>query len=163
MASIEEKSSRREVNYELNIVPFIDLMSVCIIFLLLTAVWTQVSMIQIGSSVYGKRQDDQDDSKKPPRPEVNLEVLVDKRGYTVVVGQETPVSIPRVAGGDGQLEYDQRNLILVLRGVKNKYPDKKDALIALQDDLVYENLIQGMDSLLLAGFPEVAIKTGGVQ
>ena len=163
MASIEEKSSRREVNYELNIVPFIDLMSVCIIFLLLTAVWTQVSMIQIGSSVYGKRQDDQDDSKKPPRPEVNLEVLVDKRGYTVIIGQETPVSIPRAAGNDGQLEYDQRNLILVLRGVKNKYPDKKDALIALEDDLVYENLIQGMDSLLLAGFPEVAIKTGSVR
>ena len=163
MASIEEKSSRREVNYELNIVPFIDLMSVCIIFLLLTAVWTQVSMIQIGSSVYGKRMDDQDDSKKPPRPEVNLEVLVDKNGYTVIVGQETPVSVPRIAGNDGQLEYDQRNLILILRGVKDRYPDKKDALIALEDDLVYENLIQGMDSLLLAGFPEVAIKTGSVQ
>ena len=161
-ASIEEKSSRRQVNYELNIVPFIDLMSVCIIFLLLTAVWTQVSMIQLGSSVYGKRQDDQDDSKKPPRPEVNLELLVDKRGYTVVVGPER-ISIPRATGDDGQLEYDQRNLILFLKGVKDKYPEKKDALIALDDDLVYENLIQGMDSLLLSGFPEVAIKTGNAQ
>ena len=164
MASIgNNKSSEREVNYELNIVPFIDLMSVCIIFLLLTAVWTQVSMIQLGSSVYGKRMDDQDDSKKPPRPEVNLELLIDKRGYTVIVGQESPISIPRIAGNDGQMEYDQRNLILFLKVVKDKYPEKKDVLIALDDDLVYENLIQGMDSLLLAGFPEVAIKTGNAQ
>ena len=162
MAVIEGNSSEREINYELNIVPFIDLMSVCIIFLLLTAVWTQVSMIQIGSSVYGKRMDDQE-SKKPPRPEVNLEVLVDKRGYTVIVGQETPVSVPRIIGADGQEEYDQRNLILILKSVKDRYPDKKDALIALEDELVYENLIQGMDSLLLSGFPEVAIKTGSVQ
>ena len=164
MASIgNNPSSEREINYELNIVPFIDLMSVCIIFLLLTAVWTQVSMIQIGSSVYGKRMEDQDDSKKPPRPEVNLELLVDQNGYTVIVGQESPVSIPRVTGFDGQTEYDQRNLILFLRGVKDRYPDKKDALLALEDDLVYENLIQGMDSLLLAGFPEIAIKTGTVE
>ena len=161
MASIEGNSSEREINYELNIVPFIDLMSVCIIFLLLTAVWTQVSMIQIGSSVYGKRMDDQENT--PPRPEVNLEILVDKRGYTVIVGQETPVSIPRIIGVDGEEAYDQRNLILVLKSVKDRYPDKKNALIALEDDLVYENLIQGMDSLLLAGFPEVAIKTGSVR
>ena len=163
MASIEDGSSEREINYELNIVPFIDLMSVCIIFLLLTAVWTQVSMIQIGSSVYGKRMDEQDNTKKPPRPEVNLEVLVDKMGYTVIVGREAPVSVPRVIGVNGQEEYDQRNLILILKSVKDRYPDKKDALIALEDDLVYENLIQGMDSLLLAGFPEVAIKTGSVR
>jgi len=49
MAQIEEKGSGRSSNVDLNIVPFIDLMCVCIIFLLVTAVWTQVSMIQIGS------------------------------------------------------------------------------------------------------------------
>ena len=160
MAAIEDHSGERPVNYELNIVPFIDLMSVCIIFLLLTAVWTQVSMIQIGSSVYAKRTDDQEN--RPPRPEVNLELRVDQRGYIVIVGQENPVSIPR-RNIDGQMEYDQRNLILVLKGVKDRYPEKKDAMIALEEDLVYENLIQGMDSLLLSGFPEVAIKTGSVQ
>lgn len=161
MAAIEDHSGERPVNYELNIVPFIDLMSVCIIFLLLTAVWTQVSMIQIGSSVYAKRTDDQEN--KPPRPEVNLELRVDQRGYTVIIGQERPVSVPRVRSLSGEMEYDQRNLILVLKGIKDRYPDKKDAMIALEDNLVYENLIQGMDSLLLSGFPEVAIKTGSVQ
>ena len=160
MAAIEENTGKRTVNYELNIVPFIDLMSVCIIFLLLTAVWTQVSMIQIGSSIYGKRTDDQE-SQPPPRPEINLELIVNQSGYTVIVGQDS-IPIPRIQGEEG-IEYDQRNLILTLKGVKDRYPDKKDAMIAVEEDLVYENLIQGMDSLLLSGFPEVAIKTGSIQ
>ena len=42
---------KKEVAVELNLVPFIDLMSVLITFLLITAVWTQVSMIQIGNSL----------------------------------------------------------------------------------------------------------------
>ena len=52
-----ESSRGRSVDFELNLVPFIDLMSTCISFLLITAVWTQVSMIQIGSSIYGKKTD----------------------------------------------------------------------------------------------------------
>ena len=161
MATIEENTGERQINYELNIVPFIDLMSVCIIFLLLTAVWTQVSMIQIGSSVYAKRTDDQQ-SEPPPRPEVNLEVVVDHRGYTVDIGRER-ISVPQIIGEDGQMEHDQRSLILHLQDIKDRYPEKKDAMIAVDEQLVYEDLIQGMDSLLLAGFPEVSIKTGSVQ
>ncbi|HEX4923807.1 MAG TPA: biopolymer transporter ExbD, partial [Bdellovibrionales bacterium] len=37
MAQIEEGGGGRETTIELNLVPFIDLMSVCIIFLLITA------------------------------------------------------------------------------------------------------------------------------
>lgn len=161
MAAIEENSSERQINYELNIVPFIDLMSVCIIFLLLTAVWTQVSMIQIGSSVYGKRTDDQE-SKPPPRPEINLEVLVNHSGYIVEIGRNR-ISVPQITSMDGEMEHDQRSLILHLQDIKDKYPDKKDAMIAVDETLAYQDLIQGMDSLLLAGFPEVSIKTGSVQ
>lgn len=48
MAQIDSGGSKgRAVSVELNLVPFIDLMSVLITFLLITAVWTQVSMIQI--------------------------------------------------------------------------------------------------------------------
>ena len=155
-------SGERQINYELNIVPFIDLMSVCIIFLLLTAVWTQVSMIQIGSSIYGKRTDDQQ-NQPPPKPEVNLEVIVHNRGYTVQVGQDRPVNVPQTFDEEGKPQYDQRSLVLALQDIKVRYPEKKDAMFAVDEKLIYENLIQGMDSLLLSGFPEVSIKTGNVQ
>ena len=55
MAHISSGGKGRDINTELNLVPVIDLMSVLITFLLITAVWTQVSMIQLGASFASPR------------------------------------------------------------------------------------------------------------
>ena len=155
MANIEEGGGGREINSEPNIIPFIDLMSVCIIFLLLTAVWTQVSMIQIGSSVYGRKSTDQ--QEPPPPPKMPMVIQVYGQGYVInVAGRRT--NIPKVED-----EFDQRALILALQDIKDRYPDKKDAMISVDERLNYESLIVGMDSLLLSGFPEITIQTGRVR
>lgn len=41
---------RRSLNSELNLVSFVDLLSVCICFLLMTAVWLQVGALQVKQS-----------------------------------------------------------------------------------------------------------------
>lgn len=41
---------RKSLDAEINLVPFIDLLSVCICFLLMTAVWTQISTVQVKQS-----------------------------------------------------------------------------------------------------------------
>lgn len=41
------KGTKRDLNAELNLVPFIDLLSMCICFLLMTAVWIQVSSLTV--------------------------------------------------------------------------------------------------------------------
>lgn len=131
-------------------------MSVCIIFLLLTAVWTQVSMIQIGSSVYGKKND-VEQAEPPPRPEVIFRVDVVESGYILNVGK-TRVDIPRK-----DTLFDRDGLYKALLSIKQQYPDKNDAIIAMADELTYEELIRGMDTLLLAGFPEISVATGGAK
>lgn len=40
------KNSKKEMNFELDLMPVISMMSVCICFLLLTAVWTQIGAIE---------------------------------------------------------------------------------------------------------------------
>ena len=146
----------RQVNVELNLVPFIDLMSTCISFLLITAVWTQVSMIQIGSSIYGKKTDT-GQVDEPKREQINLKVDVTHSGYVINLGRQA-FSIPRANG-----DYDQTGLLSELKDIKEKYPDKTDAIITLLDDIKYDELIKGMDSLMIAGFPEIAIATQGAQ
>lgn len=49
MASVQETggSGRKSLNADLNLVPFIDLLSVCICFLLMTAVWTQIGALPL--------------------------------------------------------------------------------------------------------------------
>ena len=43
-------SGRKSLNAEVNLVPFIDLLSMCICFLLMTAVWIQIGSLQIKQS-----------------------------------------------------------------------------------------------------------------
>ncbi|MCB0361467.1 MAG: biopolymer transporter ExbD [Bdellovibrionales bacterium] len=147
----------RRVSVDVNLVPFIDLMSVCIIFLLITAVWSQVSMIQIGSSIYGRKSEDVSPIKPPPRAEIPFRLDVKPDGYVVVVGQKQVV-VPKVGG-----EYDEPRLVAELKMVKELYPDKVDAVISMVDDLEYGYLIKGMDALLTSGFPEISVATGGRQ
>ena len=156
MASIEEKgASGRTTNVDVNIVPFIDLMSVLIIFLLVSAVWTQVSMIQLGSSLYGKKN--QEVAKPPPRAEIPFRIDIQDFGYRVVFGDES-VSIPKRNG-----RYNTKKLRGELLRVKLEYQEKKDVVLTMSDHLKYKYLIGTMDEILQAGFPEISIATGGVR
>src|SRR5580704_472487 len=116
MKSSSHHGGKRPTDFEINLVPFIDLMSTCISFLLITAVWTQVSMIQIGSSIYAKKT--AENTEQQPREQIPLRVDVTYKGYIVTVGQNS-FTIPK-NGPD----YDQPALIEQLKGFKGKYPDK---------------------------------------
>jgi len=51
IGSGSDKGSRRKnLDAELNLVPFIDLLSMCICFLLMTAVWIEVGAVQVKQS-----------------------------------------------------------------------------------------------------------------
>lgn len=155
MAQIEDSSkSERTVAVDVNLVPFIDLMSVCIIFLLVTAVWTQVSMIQLGSSIYAKRNDS-GEVEPPPRPDVIVKLDIRPDGYVVNVSRNA-TSIAKKSDG----KYDTDKLRATLAQVKQLHPEKNDAILTVADELSYEEMVRGMDSLLNSGFGEVAISTG---
>ncbi len=156
MSEIESgKRGTRQTNMDLNLVPFIDLMSVLISFLLITAVWTQVSMIQIGSSLYGKKSDAQPAPEPPPHSDIVLKVEVRPNGYVLTVGKQA-ISLPMKSGA-----YDEAGLTAQLQRVKQLYPDKQDAVVAVADVLAYENLINAMDTLLVTGFTAISVATGG--
>jgi len=155
MANVEEggKKRGRAKSVELNLVPFIDLMSVLITFLLITAVWSQVNMMQIGSSLYGKQLDDKKPTP-PPKSDVVLKIDIKKTGYVLTVGKQV-INLPVKAG-----EFDDIGLMAQLQRVKQLYPEKTDALVTMADDLPYEQLIRGMDDCLQSGFPAISVATG---
>ncbi len=154
MAHIEADSGGRKKSLELNLVPFIDLMSVLITFLLLTAVWTQVSLIQIGSSVYGK-DTFQNPENRPPQNDVVLKLEIRANGYSLTTGTRI-VQIPLRQG-----VFDTETLTGHLAQFKSQNPTKQTGAIACADALPYERLIDGMDALIKAGFPTIDVLTGG--
>ena len=42
--------SKKELNADLNLTPFIDLLSTCVCFLLITAVWIEIGSVEIKQS-----------------------------------------------------------------------------------------------------------------
>lgn len=151
MAQIEGESGGRQVNVEPNLVPFIDLMSVCIIFLLVTAVWTQVSMIELGASIYGKKIGE--DTPVSEQASVEIHVKVTKSGYIVKEGANA-FSIRKHEG-----EYDVQSLYDQLKVIKKRNFNVSAASISLDNKLKYNEMVEGMDAMLNAGFPEIAVRT----
>ena len=158
MAQVEDSGSGRSVNTELNLVPFIDLMSVLITFLLATAVWSQISMIQLGSSLYAKKQDTQT-APEPPPPMADIPLRIDVKDtfLRVVIGNDK-FEIPKQSG-----EYDFAKMRDKLNEIKKTYPEKVDAVITIDDEVKYDYLIRGMDSILKSGFPSISVATGGAE
>jgi biopolymer transport protein TolR len=154
MAQISTGGRGRDPNVELNLVPVIDLMSVLITFLLISAVWTQVSMIQLGASFASPRDPEQKDYKPPPLEDLVLRLDIRANGYILYIGKEVR-TLPMLNG-----TYDKESLLADLSKVKQMYPDKAGIKMAISDEIQYEHVVAAMDLGLKAGFsPELL--TGG--
>jgi biopolymer transport protein TolR len=152
MAQVEDSGSGRSTNVDVNLVPFIDLMSVLITFLLITAVWTQVSMIQLGSSIYGKKTSDQI-TPPPPVADIPLRLDIKDFGFRLIVGQDK-FTFEKKNG-----EWDITELTERLKVVRQMYPEKSDATITVDNEVPYEKMILGMDVLLAGGFGSISVST----
>lgn len=154
MAHIESGGRGRSTNFDLNLVPVIDLMSVLITFLLISAVWTQVSMIQLGASFASPKDPNQEVITPPPLEDLVLRLDIKASGYVLFVGKDVR-SIPMLKG-----EYDKEALAADLEKIKQMYPDKGGIKMAIENEIKYEHVVAAMDLGLRAGFsPELL--TGG--
>ncbi len=154
MAHIDTGGRGRSKNFDLNLVPFIDLMSVLITFLLISAVWTQVSMIQLGASFASPKDPNQEVITPPPLEDLVLRLDIKATGYVLYVGKDVR-AIPMLNG-----EYDKAALEADLEKVKQMYPDKGGIKMAIENEIKYEHVVSAMDLGLRAGFsPELL--TGG--
>ncbi|MDB4968229.1 MAG: Biopolymer transport protein [Myxococcales bacterium] len=147
------KGGKKPLDASLNLVPFIDLLSCCISFLLITAVWTQLARMDVtqkGQSSAGAVDE------KPPENVVQLTLFIDKDGYTFAksTGENTP--IPK----KGE-EYDYAKLADILKDAKTAYPDKNDIMVKSDDDVMYNNIIRTMDVVLSNKFPDVSLGDKG--
>ena len=121
---------------ELLLVPMIDIFTVLVTFLLMTAVFSRTVILQLNLPPPNT-------AWKEPPPGLQLEVMVRKDLLQVADRNTGPLAtFPNTAGG-----YDYDNLTEYLKRVKAKFPDKTDASILLEQDTPYDTLVQVMDRL----------------
>src|ERR1700745_43738 len=85
------KGGKKPLDAELNLVPFIDLLSCCISFLLITAVWTQIAGLQISSSGGPPEQETKQETT------IDVRLLLNDKGYQLTMAGAN-IDIPKVNG-----------------------------------------------------------------
>ena len=127
-----ERHSRKPA--QLLLVPMIDIFTVLVTFLLMTAVFSRTVVLQLNLPA------SQTEFKDPP-PGLQLEVMVRKDQLMVADRNTGPLhAVPNTAAGpdfDALTEY--------LKFVKTKFPEKTEASILLEPDTAYDTLVQVMD------------------
>ncbi len=144
---------------DINITAFMNLMVILVPFLLITAVFSRMTVLEL--SLPAASQHDQDIQE----PLFNLEVIV--REGSIAVGDREGGLLRRLPKVDGEYDYEQ--LSLLLQQIKARFPDKLDATLLLESDTPYDVLVQVMDRVRVvqvveAGaaqsaelFPEISI------
>jgi len=119
---------------ELMLVPMIDIFTVLVTFLLMTAVFSKTVVLQLNLPAAAS------EFKEPP-PGLVIEVMVRKNLLQVADRNSGPLAtLPNTAAG-----YDYNGLTEYLKRIKAKFPEKTDATILLETDTPYDILVQVMD------------------
>jgi len=133
--------SRRNVETaELNITAFMNLMVILVPFLLITAVFSRLAVLELnlpGSST---------EPADPQEQIFQLEVTV--RLGQIEVGDRNLGALGVYPNTDSGYDYDA--LSAKLSDIKKRYPEKTDASILLEPDIPYDTLVQVMDRVRVA-------------
>ena len=120
---------------ELNITAFMNLMVVLTPFLLITAVFSRLSILELNLPA-GQAQAPVDET-----PEFQLEITVREEG--IEVGDRNAGTLSRIEKSGDDYRLDE--LSAFLGRIKQQFPDKSDATLLLEPDVSYQLLVAIMD------------------
>lgn len=155
-ASVGAGGGKGDVNVDLNIVPFIDLMSCLTAFLLVTAVWVNIAQINIQPK--GKNRDTA--QVDIDNEHVTLSVLVQSERVWVGLSRVNEFQeIPKK--GDGEHDWEKFATTLKEHKASAFFNDRSDIEIAgestSQSPVEYKNVIHAMDVAVMVGFIDVGL------
>lgn len=148
------RHGKKHLDFEINLIPFIDLLSACICFLLLTAVWVQVGSMDVKQAVGGQPASER--VKKP-----TLWVQMGKAGEVTLTVQDTnkvPAKLRKLSiKGNTEGKTDTKELDGAIGSLKNLEPELRTALIQPQAESVYEDMIALMDQFKKQGLIDLGV------
>ncbi len=163
MAAYNDSSRRKRgtATTDLNLVPFIDLFSVLVIFLVSTAVWDQLAAVPLSMGVEDKPAFAvPNDAAKVKKITSSYKLIVMKENVDIFDNgmiQRVPlVDIPDPNDSEKKIK-DLSAISKFITKVRAESPDKKDMLILASDTSVYKDLVAIMDLCMEKQFSELVV------
>ncbi len=143
----------KHLDFEINLIPCIDLLSVCICFLLLTAVWMQVGSMNVKQAVGG--QPAAETTKKP-----TVWALVGARNEVTLDVQDSarvPANLRKLKIEPMEGRMNVEGIGQALEKIKVLEPELRTALIQPSAGSVYEDIIVVMDQFKRKGLIDLGV------
>jgi len=147
------RKKQKHLDFEINLIPCIDLLSVCICFLLLTAVWLHIGSLNVKQAVGGQAASE---TAKKPVVWVNMnatgDLTLDVQDTARVPGQMRKL---KIQGQEGKPNLE--NLSAAVRNLRTLEPGLSTALIQPTGVSVYEDIIDVMDRFKKEGMADLGV------
>jgi len=133
MARRHHYKRRTKPAYEIDVTTFLNLMVVLIPFLLITAVFSRLTIVELNlpSSAGGPASNDDN---------FRVEVVVREPGIEITNGKSIIATIPKKDD-----EFDLESLSNLMVELKQDYPQQDSASVLMEAQIPYDYLIQVMD------------------
>lgn len=149
---INQPNGKKDLNFDLNLVPMIDVLSACICFLLMTVVWIQIGSMQVNQAMGAKSEDQK---KNPPSVLVYMDQVGNLELSLRDLERVSPLSKMTLKNAYGTPNWSQFQTFLS-RMQKNA-PEVKTALIMPNARSNYQDVLLVMDGFRRYGVKDVGI------
>lgn len=135
-------------SFELNLLPVISLLAVCISFLLLTSVWVHIGSLDIAQAI-GTESD------KKVQPSMSVTFQEDVLLFQIKDSSQIPPRVQMVKSLNQEWDWDQiKNLT---DNYLDKEPELKMALILPASNSKYQDIVKLIDTFKTKGITDVGI------
>jgi len=138
------KRRTKQPAYEIDVTTFLNLMVVLIPFLLITAVFSQLTIVELNLPSSASGPQSQQEGFTP-------EIIVREAGIEITNGKQIIATIPN---REDEFDFDKLSDYMV--ELKTTYPQQESASVLMEAQIPYDYLIQVMD---IVKHVEVPIET----
>ena len=156
MASIStggDGHGKKAVDAEIPLIPFIDLLLCCVMFLLVTAVWNKLASLDAHLDSPGTPESEM---VQPTPDDLPLTVMIDHDGYRLSTGLGDETRIPMQA----EDAWDTVALREHLQQRRQLDPNDTRVIVTADDGVEYAQMVAAMDVFSGTGYDSVTVAGG---
>lgn len=148
------KGGKKPLDAYINLVPYIDMLMVLMTFLMMTAVWTQIAMLEVQTAGGGQPEEQQEEENK------------DKPKPIIVLVTETALKVQEEGGELKELPnkgeaYDVESLHAELKRLKDERPERVEVRVQAEDGVKYEHVVGVLDTATGLGLTAITLSPVG--
>lgn len=131
------KGGKKALDANINLVPYIDMLMTIMTFLMMTAVWTQIAMLEVQNASGGPPDQQEEKDEEKPKPII---VLITENALKVQEEGGELKELP--SAGEA---YDLDGAKAALKALKDAKPERVEVKIQAEDGVKYEDIVKVID------------------